>query len=181
LPKNKREALASIEMGHAIKVVLWFKTAFWERIEDGRYRDVDFFRCDGHPFAAFWTQMPIRSELISAWAGGPRATALAGLSQRELIERALSSFASIIGEPALARAEFEGGAVHDWARDALARGAYSYVAVNGGDARARLATPVDDTLFFAGEATSNDGQGGTVNGALETGERAAAEVVQALG
>ncbi|MBV8340280.1 MAG: FAD-dependent oxidoreductase, partial [Candidatus Eremiobacteraeota bacterium] len=58
-----------------------------------------------------------------------------------------------------------------------ARGAYSYVTVGGADARADLAAPVDGTLFFAGEATSIHGQGGTVNGAIVTGERAAAEVV----
>jgi monoamine oxidase len=87
----------------------------------------------------------------------------------------------LFGEPALAREEFEGGMMHDWGRDPFARGAYSYVAVGGGDARAALAAPVDDTLFFAGEATSNDGQGGTVNGALETGERAAREAAIALG
>jgi len=36
-------------------------------------------------------------------------------------------------------------------------------------------------MFFAGEATSTDDQDGTVNGALETGERAAAEAATALG
>jgi monoamine oxidase len=71
--------------------------------------------------------------------------------------------------------------MHDWSRDPFARGAYSYVAVGGGDARAAFAAPVDDTLFFAGEATSTNGQGGTVNGALETGERAAAEAAMSLG
>jgi monoamine oxidase len=40
--------------------------------------------------------------------------------------------------------------------------------------------PIEDTLFFAGEATSTDGQGGTVNGALESGERVAAEVAASL-
>ncbi len=44
---------------------------------------------------------------------------------------------------------------------------------------AALGAPVDDALFFAGEATSLDGQGGTVNGALETGERAAREALAA--
>ena len=70
--------------------------------------------------------------------------------------------------------------VHDWGRDPFARGAYSYITVGGGEARLALAQPVEDTLFFGGEATANDGQGGTVNGALETGERAGREALAAL-
>ncbi|MGA2759731.1 MAG: FAD-dependent oxidoreductase, partial [Candidatus Cybelea sp.] len=84
-------------------------------------------------------------------------------------------------ETELARREFEVGITHDWSGDPFARGAYSYVAVGGGNARAVLAAPVDDVLFFAGEATSSDGQGGTVNGAIETGERAAVQAAAALG
>jgi monoamine oxidase len=181
LPAAKREALASIEMGHVVKVALWFRTAFWEQVRDGRYRDAAFFRRVGQPFAAYWTQLPVRSELTVAWAGGPKATALSGASQAELVGCALNGFGALLGEPTLARNEFEGGVMHDWSHDPFARGAYSYVAVGGGIARASLAAPVDDTLFFAGEATSNDGQGGTVNGALETGERAAREAATSLG
>ena len=66
--------------------------------------------------------------------------------------------------------------MHDWSADPFSRGAYSYVAVGGGEARATLGAPVEQTLFFAGEATSTDGQGGTVNGAIESGERAAAAI-----
>ena len=181
LPAAKREALRNIEMGHAVKVALWFRTAFWERIRNGRYRDGAFFRCLGQPFPVYWTQLPVRSELIVAWSGGPKAVVLSEDSQADLIERALEGFGALLGEPALARKEFESGVVHDWGHDPFARGVYSYVAVGGGDARVALAAPVDDTLFFAGEATSNDGQGGTVNGALETGERAARQAATALG
>lgn len=181
LPTVKRDALGSIEMGHAVKVALWFRTAFWERIGDGRYRDAGFFRWIGRPFPTYWTQFPVRSELIVAWAGGPKAIALQGDSHAELIARALDGFGALFGEVELAREEFEGGVMHDWSRDPFARGAYSYVAVGGGDARAVLAAPVEEALFFAGEATSYDGQGGTVNGALETGERAALEAATALG
>ncbi|MGH7708198.1 MAG: flavin monoamine oxidase family protein, partial [Vulcanimicrobiaceae bacterium] len=177
----KRDALASIEMGHAVRVALWFQTAFWTRLSDGRYRDAAFFRCEGQPFAAYWTQFPVRSELIVAWAGGPKATALGGASPAELVERALDGFGAMFAEPALARSEFVDGVMHDWSGDPFARGAYSYVAVGGSDARAALAAPVDDTLFFAGEATSHDGQGGTVNGALESGARAAREAFASLG
>ncbi len=181
LPTAKREALRQIEMGHVVKVALRFGTDFWTQIRDALYRDGAFFRCERLPFPSYWTQLPVRSELIVAWAGGPKAVALNGASEMELIERALEGFGSLFDEPALARAEYEGGIMHDWAHDPFARGAYSYVTVGGGDARTALAAPVDDTLFFAGEATSSDGQGGTVNGALETGERAAREAATSLG
>lgn len=181
LPSAKCKALGSIEMGHVIKVTLWFRTAFWEQICDGRYREGGFFRGEGQPFATYWTQLPMRSQLIVAWVGGPKALALSGATQTELIDEAVNGFGSLFGDPAVARREFEAGAVHDWDRDPFARGAYSYIAVGGESARATLAAPIADTLFFAGEATSGDGQGGTVNGALETGERAAAQVASSLG
>jgi monoamine oxidase len=38
---------------------------------------------------------------------------------------------------------------------------------------------VEDTLFLAGEATNTEGEEGTVHGALETGLRAAHEVLRA--
>ena len=87
----------------------------------------------------------------------------------------------MFGERDLARREFEAGATHDWSADPFANGAYSYVATGAGGAREALGTPVEETLFFAGEATATDGQGGTVNGALETGERAARQAATSLG
>ncbi len=180
LPSAKRKALETIEMGRAVKVVLWFRTAFWERIQNGRFRDAAFFRFEGQPFPAYWTQVPLRSRLVVAWAGGPQAGALSGLAEAELIERARAGFGAVLNEPELAHEEFEGGRTHDWSRDPFARGAYSYVAVGGACARETLGAPIDGTLFFAGEATSTDGQSGTVNGALDTGERAAIEAAAAL-
>jgi hypothetical protein len=50
--------------------------------------------------------------------------------------------------------------------DPFSRGAYSCVLVGGVDARETLACPVDGVLWFAGEATAADGEGGTVAGAL---------------
>jgi len=67
--------------------------------------------------------------------------------------------------------------VHDWKSDPFARGAYSYVLVNGADARRALAEPLEDTLYFAGEAANVEGEAGTVSGALQTGQRAAREAL----
>ncbi len=167
-------------MGHAVRAVLAFRTPFWEELDGGRYRDAAFFRCEGAAFQAFWTQAPQRERTIVAWAGGPRATAMDGTPLQERIDRARDEFGAMFGQRDLARREFEGGVTHDWSTDPFACGAYSFVATGAGAARAALGTPVDETLFFAGEATSTDGQGGTVSGAFGSGMRAAAEAARAL-
>jgi len=181
LPASKEDALHYLATGNVVKVAMWFRTPFWERADGGRYRDSGFFRRGGAPFVAFWTQVPERSRLIVAWAGGPKADALRGVVKSALIELAARTFGAMFGMEATSLRELEGAEVHDWANDPFAGGAYSFVRVGGAHARASLAQPLDDTLFFAGEATSTNGQGGTVNGALASGARAAAEASCALG
>jgi monoamine oxidase len=67
----------------------------------------------------------------------------------------------------------------DWTNDPDARGAYSFWPAGAGDADVNdLAAPVDGRLFFAGEATSVEYQG-SMAGALLSGARAAAEVLDA--
>ena len=63
-----------------------------------------------------------------------------------------------------------------WSADPFARGSFSFPAVGATpEQRAALSQPVDDLLFFAGEATSADAFG-TVQGARESGQRAARDV-----
>ncbi|HEV3092391.1 MAG TPA: NAD(P)/FAD-dependent oxidoreductase [Candidatus Cybelea sp.] len=180
LPAQKRESLAHIEMGAVVKACLWFHTPFWNELRDGRYRDAGFFRAEGAPFGVFWTQYPERSNAIAAWIGGPKAAALLRNPPGDLVTLARDAFGDALGDRDLARRCFAEGAMHDWHADPFARGAYSYVAVGGGAARETLGASLANALFFAGEATSTDGQGGTVNGALQTGERAAAQAAAAM-
>ena len=64
----------------------------------------------------------------------------------------------------------------NWGNDQLAHGSLSFVYIGASEQqRSALAAPIDNRVFFAGEATSLE-NGGTVQGALESGERAAAEV-----
>ncbi len=44
LPLEKQTALQTIEAGDAVRVVLWFRSRFWERIDGGRYRNAAFFQ-----------------------------------------------------------------------------------------------------------------------------------------
>ncbi len=92
---------------------------------------------------------------------------------------ALQSLDGMFGKHWDVADEFEASWCHDWQNDPFSRGAYSYVGVGGGNARAELSKPVDGTLFFAGEATDETGDAATVTGALESGERAAREVIAA--
>jgi monoamine oxidase len=52
------------------------------------------------------------------------------------------------------------------------------VKVGGEGCQQTLSAPLDNTLFFAGEATDISGHNGTVHGAIASGKRAAAEVLQ---
>jgi monoamine oxidase len=69
--------------------------------------------------------------------------------------------------------------VFDWPADPYARGAYSYVPAGATGVARQLAEPVEDTLFFAGEAT-DEKFAGTTAGALASGRRAA-DAVAAVG
>ena len=64
-----------------------------------------------------------------------------------------------------------------WAQDPFARGSYSFLAKGARpEDRDALATPIDDTLFFAGEACSRD-HPSTVHGAMMSGQNAARAIL----
>lgn len=174
---SKREALKHLAAGPVFKAILRFRTAFWETAERGLYRDVSFFHPRTAPFPTFWTTLPVRTPVMVAWAAGPKATALSGLKHPEIIDEALSSLSALFGNVGTIRGELDSAWLHDWQRDPYARGAYSYVTVDGDKAREQLAAPLAGTLFFAGEAADTEGEAGTVAGALQSGERAAREVI----
>jgi monoamine oxidase len=180
LPHAKQTALAHLVMGPVVKIVLRFRSAFWERVRGARYVDASFFHRADAAFPTFWTLLPLRAPLLVGWAGGPKADALAGRDEAALTARALADVAALFGGDADPHGELEAVYTHDWQHDPYARGAYSYVATGGAGAREQLAAPLDDVLFFAGEATASTSESGTVAGALQSGERAAVEALGAL-
>ena len=156
-------------MGPVVKITLWFRERFWERVAG---LDVSFVNKLDAPIAVWWTKLPLRMPVLVGWAGGRRAEPLPG-SGRELIEVAVKSLAQIFGLP---ETEIADGIIasyaHDWQNDPFSLGAYSYIGVGGRDVPKQLATPLEETLFFAGEHT-HTGLIGTVAGALQSGYHAA--------
>ena len=66
--------------------------------------------------------------------------------------------------------------LHDWQTDPFSRGADRYVKAGASDAPEVLGRPVEDTLFFAGEATAGK-HGRTVHGAIASSYGAAQEIM----
>ena len=165
---QKLEALRKLASGPVIRVAMRFHEPFWQKRAPG----VAFFHSPAAPFPTFWTPLPMRAPLLTCWAGGPKAARLTGAPERKLIRAALASVESVFGRVG----GLAGVYVQDWHDDPLSRGGYSYVRVDGAGAREQLALPLDQTIFFAGEATDSE-EAGTVAGALRSGQRAAREVL----
>ena len=172
LPK-KREAIDQLEFGNVIKCVMVFRRRWWQPSVDG------FILAPDEQFPTWWDDP--RGPVLTAWVGGPRADVLRQESSEQLKAICIDILARIFSEqPELIRQQLAEFHYHDWAEDPHILGAYSYIPVNGLDLPKLLAAPVEGTLFFAGEATVTDAQMGTVFGALESGERAAKEVLEAI-
>jgi monoamine oxidase len=174
----KREALTHLETGHVVKLILQFREAFWndrdQSLAGSSFGFALNFEVD---FPTWWTQSPAFSNLLTGWAGGPAADKLTGCDREQLRNAALDSISRTFGVtiPQL-RSLLVRDWYHDWATDPFALGAYSYPKAGGLDAAKLLGQPLDDALFFAGEATDVLGFNGTVHGAIGSGLRAAREI-----
>jgi monoamine oxidase len=175
---EKNAAVRELVMGHAVKVVLYFRSAFWE--ERG-LTNVSFLHARGERFPTWWTTRPVATSILVGWAGGPAAEQVALRGDDYILAAAVESLAKALKMDArnIAR-RIRMSFVADWQTDPFTLGAYSYVPVNSITAPMALAEPVANTLFFAGEATNSDGDSGTIHGAIATGYRAADELMSGM-
>jgi monoamine oxidase len=166
-PSKAIEAARALAFGQAMRVTLRF-------VRTPKFLRPGFLLSDEPVFPTWWSALPEAAPIITGWSAGPKADALLGQSRESIIERAVESLSRVAGAalPEIAAAYF-----HDWHADAFFRGAYSYVPVGKLAARAAMAEPVDETLYFAGEAANISGHGATVHGAIESGRRAARCVI----
>lgn len=142
---------------------------------DKSLADMSFLLSENDLFPTWWTTLPNRLPIITGWAPFRGAQALAGKDPDWIIERGLGVLAELMDTPSIA-GELESAYVHDWQSDPFSRGAYSYGLVGSDGAQEALASPMENTLFFAGEATDTQGQNGTVHGAIASGLRAASQI-----
>lgn len=186
LPRTKLDALTKLEMGKVIRVTLRFKHRFWDTIAaPGKNRknlsDMGFLFSDDEWLPTWWTTMPRKLPIITGWAPFRCAERLSGRSESFVADRCLQTLAKLLNVTTEQIASlFETAYFHDWQNDPFSRGAYSYGAVGSDGAQEALGRPIENTLFFAGEATDTTGNNGTVHGAIASGRRAAKEISHGL-
>ncbi|MBK6646985.1 MAG: FAD-dependent oxidoreductase [Anaerolineales bacterium] len=170
LPGSKQGAIERLGMGVLNKVYLKFPEVFWdEDVETISYLGERLGEwCDWLNFLPF-TGEPV----LMAFHGGEKGFALEDLSDDEIISGAMRTLRAMFGgdipEPV-------GVLITRWGRDPFSFGAYSHIPpFASGDDYDALAEPVEDVLFFAGEAASRE-YPSTVHGAYLSGVRAAGEM-----
>jgi monoamine oxidase len=179
LPEKQR-AVEFLEMGKIIRVSLCFHNKFWEQKPE--MSGVSFLFTDDPQVPTWWTSNPLPYPIVTGWAPASHAAALTGKSHDEITHLALQALARTMElDPREPARQLTGAFTHDWQTDPFSRGAYSYAVVGGVDAARALAAPVEDTLYFAGEATNFEGYTATVHGAIASGDRAARELLRAAG
>jgi monoamine oxidase len=182
LPRAKKSALEKLAMGKVARVTLCFCERFWKHIlghgEQKHPGNLSFLFSRDPVFPTWWTQMPEHAPIITGWAPAKSAESLAGMSEDQIIDKALETLCRLLRvDRASVQSQLSVAYFHDWDTDPFSRGAYSYVKAGGEGCQETLAAPVDDTLFFAGEATDITGNNGTVHGAIASGIRTAKEIL----
>jgi monoamine oxidase len=170
LPMRTQEGLHGLGMGALSKVGLQFSghrfglsanTNLWDTSRDGA--GVNF---------ELW---PGDSNLVVALFGGDLAREILSKGDAGAVAGLVDRLARLLGEDV--RGAFVKGSVHGWVNDPWSLGCYSHALPGQADARAKLAEPLADRLWFAGEATAAvDGDFGpamTAGGAFLAGASAA--------
>jgi len=172
LPDSKLGAIAGLPCGTENKVCLYF--------------DRDVFGADGRGFHNTWNDDIAGSFEASVmgqntavvFTGGRHATWLEKQGPKTFEEYALSLVESVFGSDI--RKAFGRSICTAWASEPWTYGSYSCALPGQAHQRAVLAEPIDNKLFFAGEATTV-GDHACCHGAFNSGLRAAAEIDAVLG
>jgi monoamine oxidase len=167
LPDDQHRAMATLRYGPATRLLLQFDRRFWRKPRRPHAFGTDL------PTGAVWDgneQQRGAGGILTLLAGGRASGELQTILRTEG-ERGVIDRLGWLGEPATLRAS----RTIVWETDPWARGGYAFFDPQFDPRlRAWLARPAD-RIVFAGEHTSDRWQG-YMNGAVESGLRAAAEI-----
>ena len=171
-------AANQLAMGPVRRFILLFHQRWWADHEHVALPRLSFFFAHDAMPPVWWTAHPWETRTLTGWIGGPRSASFDQCTREQVGDLACRELARIFSLPLdYLRAQLICCATHDWQTDPYSCGSYSYIPARALDAVLELATPVENTLYFAGEHTDLTGHWGTVHAAIRSGQRAAGQVL----
>ncbi|MBK9730151.1 MAG: FAD-dependent oxidoreductase [Chitinophagaceae bacterium] len=167
---EKAAAIEKMGFGSVIKVLIEFKSPFWKsagiKKQFSEASDLSFLISDAS-IPTWWTQYPEENALLTGWLAGPSAEKWKNKNDQLILEDALTSLASIFKwDVTDLKENISAWHVANWTNDPFTHGAYAYATLDSVQSVTILEQPVEDTLFFAGEAIYSGPAMGTVEAAL---------------
>ena len=172
LPVEKTTALSQIKMGSYDKIFLYFNQIFWDKDSEwigliqsdpAKYPVLDimnYYKISKHP-------------ILLVFNAGKQAEQFEQLSDQHIINNIMQELRIMYGKDIPPPTAY---VITRWHNDPYSLGSYSYLAPGVSVNNYKLlGKPVNNRLFFAGEATSLTDPA-TVHGAYSSGIRAAKEV-----
>ena len=172
LPPLHLQAINTLGMGDGLKIILKFNEAFWPAntgsvIGPG-------------PVPEFWTTASggrsDNNNLLTAFVNGENAESLIALGDA-MIPAILAQLDTFFGNN-VATTNYADHFIMNWADLPYIRGAYSYPKPGvAPETRGLLKEPVQNKIYFAGEAAHDGGHHGTVHGAMESALSAVTKIL----
>jgi monoamine oxidase len=167
------EAATKIGFGTVVKILLEFKEPFWKE----KKKNMGFLFTN-EIVPTWWTQLPSSYPLLTGWAGGPQAWPLQDKDDKTILELALQSLSNVFQKPVDdLRQILSASLVANWRNDPFTNGAYSYSFVGSTKAQELFNTPIEETIFFAGEAFYDGPSPGTVEAALVSAKNVVEKII----
>jgi monoamine oxidase len=169
------QAIDRLGYGQIVKALLEWKEPFWR---DYKHADQTLFLLSREPVPTWWTQSADDSGLITGWITGEPMRAFRRLDTAARIDSCVASLAGIFGmEIHRLRDNLRAAMVFDWVSAPYVLGGYSFETVGSAEARAVLSAPVEDTIYFSGEALYEGNVPGTVEAAFNSGLKTAETII----
>ncbi|KAH7847338.1 hypothetical protein Vadar_024895 [Vaccinium darrowii] len=178
LPQWKELSIQRLGFGVLNKVVLEFSEVFWDDSVDYFGATAENTNKRGLCFMFWNVKKTVGAPVLVALVVGKAAIDGQSMTSSGLVNNALTVLRELFGVAAVS--DPVASVVTDWGKDPFSFGAYSYVAMgSSGEDYDILGRPVENCLFFAGEATCKE-HPDTVGGAMISGLREAVRIIDIL-
>jgi len=174
---EKLTALSKIGYGSATKLLIRFKDQWWKSVNGHDLSKMVFMLCN-EPFLTWWKPYSPGVPILVGWLAGPESKRYSHLTKAELLDMGVATLSRVLNVDAKAiMNQVEYYDAVNWPADPLAKGAYSYTKVETGDSYDVVREPIQEAVYFAGEALNHGYTTATVEGALASGLGVAQQIL----